>query len=175
MPRVAARTVSHQIAPIEWRPTRVMRGTSTRRTGCSSRPTLLWIDDYKLGLELYRAMFEGLGFKVLTATSGEEGVKLATMHVVDIVVTDYEMAGMNGEGVAAAIKSLHPEVPVVFFSGTTFVPARALRNADAFCDKAGSRNQLTSTIQRLLQKKRNHALQPPAASRASDEGRRTVA
>jgi CheY-like chemotaxis protein len=120
-------------------------------------------------------MFENLGFKVLTAASGEEGVKLATINPVDIVVTDYEMSGMNGEAVASAIKSLHPEVPVVFFSGTTFVSARSLRIADAFCDKAGSRHQLTSTIQRLLQKKRGHTLQPPAASRASDEGRRTVA
>src|SRR5579884_854328 len=60
----------------------------------SVRPSLLWIDDYKLGLELYCAAFKSIGFDVLTATSGEEGVKLAATHHVDVVVTDYEMPGM---------------------------------------------------------------------------------
>src|ERR1700726_2087879 len=88
-----------------------------KRPICSGSPTLLWVDDFQPGLELYRAMFEDLGFKVLTAASGREGVKLAAENLIDVVVTDYEMPGMNGEAVATAVKSIKHRVPVVMFSG----------------------------------------------------------
>ncbi|MBO0912484.1 MAG: response regulator, partial [Acidobacteria bacterium] len=131
-----------------------------KRPVCTNRPSLLWIDDYKPGLELYRAMFESMGYKVFTASSGEEGVRLAISQRVDVVVTDYEMPGMNGDLVTERIKAANPHIPVVLFSGSTLVPARVRRLADAVCDKAGSRNQLFSAIYRLLRRKRTSPLQP---------------
>ena len=149
--------------------------STAKRPMCAGRPTLLWVDDFEPGLELYRAMFEGMGFRVLTADCGADAVKLAAHHVIDIVVTDYEMPGMDGEAVATAIKAVKPDLPVVLFSGSTLVSPRARRVVDAFCDKAGSRNQLSATIHRALQKKRSRTLQPPPLSGASDVGHRTVA
>ena len=161
------------VKPAVWRSHSV--NAAKKRPVCSGRPTLLWIDDFQPGLALYRSMFEGLGFRVLTAQSGKQGLKIAAENLVDIVVTDYEMPGMNGEALAVAIKGLKPRIPVVLFSGSTLVPLSARRIIDAFCDKAGSRNQLCTTIHRVLLKKRPRSLQPPSATRASDEGRRTVA
>lgn len=146
-----------------------------KRPVCNRRPTLLWIDDYKVCLELYRAMFEGLGFRVFTATSGEEGLKIAALTSIDVVVTDYEMPGMNGEAVAAAIKAIDSTIPVVLFSGSTLVPTRVRRVVDVFCDKAGSRNQLSTTIHRMLRKKRTPVLQPRPVATASHHKHRTVA
>src|SRR5713101_4938849 len=99
------------------------------------RPTLLWIDDFEPGLALYQAMFENLGFSVLTASSGEAGIKMAALNRVDAVVTDYEMPEMNGEAVAASIKAHKPGIPIILFSGSTLVPLGARRVVDAFCDK----------------------------------------
>jgi CheY-like chemotaxis protein len=161
------------VKPAVWRSHSV--SVAKKRPVCSGRPTLLWVDDFQPGLALYRTMFEGLGFRVLTATSGKQGVKLAAENLVDVVVTDYEMPGMNGEALAAAIKALKPRVPVVLFSGSTLVPLSARRVIDAFCDKAGSRNQLSTAIHRVLLKKRIRTLQPPPIGPASDEGHRTVA
>ena len=172
-PSVRPRSVSKVVKPAVWRSHSV--SVAKKRPVCVGRPTLLWVDDFQPGLALYRAMFEGLGFKVLTATSGKQAVKLAAENLVDVVVTDYEMPGMNGEALAIAIKALKPRVPVVLFSGSTLIPLRARRVIDAFCDKAGSRNQLSNTIHRVLLKKRIRTLQPPSVNRASDEGRRTVA
>jgi CheY-like chemotaxis protein len=175
MPRSArANSVAATISnPIVWRSRSAT--VAKKRPVCSSRPTLLWVDDFQPGLALYRSMFEGLGFKVLTATSGKQGLKLAGENPVDVVVTDYEMPGMNGEALAMAVKAIKPRVPVVLFSGSTLVPLSARRIIDAFCDKAGSRNQLSDTIHRMLLKKRSRTLQPQPVSRASDEGHRTVA
>jgi DNA-binding NtrC family response regulator len=118
---------------------------------------------------------ELVGFKVLTASSGEAGVKIAAMRRIDLVITDYEMPGMNGETVAATIKSMDPKMPVIIFSGNTMVLQRCRRYADAFCDKAGNRDRLLGTIQRLLHSKRVSVLQPPPPVQASHHERRTVA
>lgn len=177
MPRAATSVKSRGCAsaPLPWRSNRTTSSAPKKRPSCSSHPVLLWIDDYKLGLELYSVMFERAGFKVLTACSGEQGVKLAAANHIDVVVTDYEMPGMNGEAVAAAVKEFDPELPVVLFSGSTVLSARARNLFDAFCDKAGSRIVLSSTIERMLHKRRNSFLQPHPPARASDEGHRTVA
>ena len=177
MPRAATST---KVSPyssqsVTWRSKREPKSTRTKRPACSSPPSLLWIDDYKLGLQLYRAMFENLGFRVFTASSGAEGIRLATNRAIDVVVTDYEMPGMNGEGVAAALKAIDPRVPIVLFSGSTLVSAKTRRMFDGCCDKAGSRDQLSATIFRVLRKKRSRSLQPPPMTGASDEARRTVA
>jgi CheY-like chemotaxis protein len=161
--------------PMLWRSNRTAKSASRKkRPACSSRPALLWIDDYKLGLELYRAMFERMGFTVLTASSGEQGVKLAAANHVDVVITDYEMPGMNGAAVATAVKQIDPNTPVVLFSGSTLLSPRARHLFDAFCDKAGSRNLLSATIHRMLQKKGISFLQPHPEERTS-EPHRTVA
>ena len=118
---------------------------------------------------------ETLGFRVLVASSGEAGLKLVALHAVDLVITDYEMPGMNGQAVAGMIKSMNPAIPVIIFSGSTLISHRPPRYADAFCDKAGSRDQLLNTIQRLLHRKHRATQQPPPPLRASDDERRTVA
>src|SRR5581483_6548543 len=54
--------------------------------GRSLRPTILWIDDFAGALTMYKFMFENLGFRVLTALCGEQGIRLAAVHRVDVVV-----------------------------------------------------------------------------------------
>jgi CheY-like chemotaxis protein len=143
--------------------------------GTPSSATLLWIDDYKPGLLVYRAMFESFGFRVLTASSGGDAIKILEYASVDLVVTDYEMPDMDGEAVALAMRALAPDIPVLLFSGSTTVPQRVRKIVDACCDKAESREKLLAVIHYLLQRKRPAALQPPPVTLASDHGRRSVA
>lgn len=150
-------------------------GKANREPAAADAPLLLWIDDFLPGLALYQAIFERHGFRVLTASSGAEGLRLAVSHCPDIVVTDYEMPGMDGEAVAIAMRHLSRGTPVVLFSGSTLVPPRVRRMVSAMCDKAGSRDQLLSTICSLLKKKPAPSLQPPPLPPASDERHRTVA
>ena len=175
MGRAAKNSLSSPVAKIWSRRSsrRTVRETSPSTT--DGAPTLLWIDDFAPALELYKATMETFGFKVLTASSGEAGVKLAAMKPIDLVITDYEMPGMSGEAVATTIKSMNPKMPVIVFSGNTMVSQRCRRLADAFCDKAGNRDQLLGTIQRLLHSKRISMLQPPPPIQASHLERRTVA
>src|SRR5215469_4215603 len=147
----------------------------TSRSGeCKSgRPTLLWVDDFAPALSLYKVMLETFGFRVLTASSGAAGVRIASTNRIDLVVTDYEMPEMDGEGVALAIKALNPRIPVLLFSGSALVPQRTKQLVDGCCDKAAPRSQLLGNIHRLLQRK--DGLQPAPVTQASDHGERTVA
>jgi CheY-like chemotaxis protein len=123
------------------------RGNQHRSKGpASSCKTLLWIDDYAPGLEVYKAVFKTFGYKVLTACDGELGLRLLQVHTPDAVIVDYEMPGMDGAMVAAHVRRKSPKLPVVMFSGCSSVPARVKNAVTAFCEKTGSLNHLRLAI-----------------------------
>ena len=124
----------------------------------SGKPLLLWIDDYKPGLTLYKSMFESQGFRVLTAASGAAGLQLASRNAVDVAITDYEMTGMDGGAVAEGLKRLIPPVPVVMFSGSLNIPEYVKNRVDGICDKAGSREHLLRAVHRAVALKRSCSL-----------------
>jgi CheY-like chemotaxis protein len=110
----------------------------------------VWIDDYEPGLAVYKAIFETFGFQVLTASRGQLGLDLVASQPVDAVVVDYDMPEMDGEAVAASLKSSSPDLPIVMFTGNAVVPGRVKGVVDAICDKAGSCDQLLATIRGLI-------------------------
>jgi len=138
---------------------KILRQRPCRTTACK---TLLWIDDYQPGLALYKAVFEGFGFQVITASRGREGLYLAASHHVDAVIVDYEMPEMDGEEVAASLKSSRPDLPVVLFTGSDMISHRARNLVDAVCDKADSRNRLLATIRGVMGDSAATSFFPPA-------------
>ncbi|PYX09142.1 MAG: hypothetical protein DMG88_07530 [Acidobacteria bacterium] len=122
----------------------------------SEPKTLVWIDDYQPGLTVYKAVFERLGFHVLTASCGRLGLNLIDSNPVDAVIVDYEMPEMDGEAVATSIRNSRPELPVILFSGSSLVPSRVKSVVDAVCDKAGSRDELLAAINRVLGNRNNY-------------------
>ena len=153
------------------RPTEVSRGRRRPLRGYqpdanARHPTVVWIDDYEPGLVLYKAVFEDLGFRVLTASRGSVGLDLVASHPADAVVVDYEMPGMNGEAVATSIRHSRPELPIIMFSGSSMLPNRVRNVVDAVCDKAGSRDELLATIHRVLGKQDRSRPAPSKAEHA---------
>lgn len=55
--------------------------------------TILVIDDIAEQLEIARGMLEKLGYRVLTASSGENGISLLREQTVDLVILDMIMPG----------------------------------------------------------------------------------
>ena len=145
-------------------PTRNVRGKRSDHKQLGDRATLVWIDDYQPFLEIYKSVFECVGFNVLTASRGSIGLELANSNPVDAVVVDYEMPELSGEEVARAVKSRYPKIPVVMCSGSLQVPDRVRVLVDAVCDKAGSRDHLLSAIQGVLQNRQNFRSATPVAA-----------
>ena len=124
------------------------------RNTTSPPPTLVWIDDYEPGLGVYKEMYEELGYRVFTASRGVEGLRILAARSADAVIVDFEMPEMDGGAVAISIKQRWPSMPVIMFSGAV-MPDSVANVVDAFCDKAGRREDLLVAIQTALQKKQS--------------------
>ena len=113
------------------------------------RAVLLCIDDDEDVLECEKSFLESFGYTVLTAASGGKGLELASMYPVDVVIVDYFMPEMNGQEVAAEIRRLMPQAPIIMLSATLDVPEKALKLVDAFIAKDRLASHLLPAIVRL--------------------------
>lgn len=120
----------------------------------SSRPgkgqKLLWVDDCRPMLELYKAVFESLGFEVQATCSPLEALDNLSSQAADVAILDYEMPEINGAVLAALIKTRRPELPVILYSGSPGIPQAVRRWVDAICSKAAPREELLATIEETL-------------------------
>jgi CheY-like chemotaxis protein len=105
------------------------------RVKTPAKGALLCIDDDQDVLECEKAFLETFGYTVMTASSGREGLQLASLHSFDVVIVDYCMPEMDGQELAIAMKRLRPRAPVILLSGTVDVPRQALKVFDAFVTK----------------------------------------
>ncbi|MFQ6003192.1 MAG: response regulator [Candidatus Zixiibacteriota bacterium] len=59
-------------------------------------PKILIVDDEENILNSLRRLFRREPYQILTATSGEEGLRILDDHQVDLIVSDLKMPRMNG-------------------------------------------------------------------------------
>jgi CheY-like chemotaxis protein len=110
---------------------------------------VLCIDDSQDVLDCERAFLESFGYTVLTAPSGSEGLELASIHSVDVVILDYFMPAMNGQEVAIEMRRLRPQAPIILLTEGLGVPEQALPLVDALVAKDRLASQLLPTIAHL--------------------------
>ncbi|HET9864577.1 MAG TPA: ATP-binding protein [Steroidobacteraceae bacterium] len=86
-----------------------------------SRGRALIVEDNAVNQEMARAMLDMLGFEVITAENGEEGVRAAAAHPeLVIILMDCQMPVMDGLAAARAIRAAEPpgrHVPIVALTG----------------------------------------------------------
>lgn len=118
--------------------------------------TILVIDDDEEILLVVRALLEGAGYEVVTATSGKEGLKLATSRHPGLILLDVMMPQLSGWEVCATLKNL-PEtssIPVVILTVKSEIKDLITGmqvGADDFVTKPFTRAHLLGTVSRLLQ------------------------
>ncbi len=110
---------------------------------------ILCVDDNPDVLECVKAFLETFGYKVLAASSGREGLMLASLQAIDVVIVDYCMPEMNGHEFAINMRRLMPDAPIIMLSGSLDIPAQALKQVDAFVAKDHLSSQLLSVIAQL--------------------------
>ncbi|MBI4805720.1 MAG: response regulator [Desulfovibrio sp.] len=79
--------------------------------------TVLVIDDEKPTLSMFCLLLEAMGYEVLTAESGAEGLELFESKRPKIVLTDIKMPDMDGLEVLSRIKALDAETQVIVVTG----------------------------------------------------------
>ncbi|MCX5723594.1 MAG: PAS domain S-box protein [Nitrospirae bacterium] len=118
---------------------------------------LLYLDDEAMLVELIRAQFEPLGYRITGCTRPAEALAAvrADPGGFDVVVTDYNMPEMSGLEVARAFSLLRADLPVVLVSGYLSPAAQAAIRAEGITEivyKPTLLQQLGAVIARLRTK-----------------------
>ena len=78
---------------------------------------ILIIDDDRISLKVIKEILERLGYKTLQADDGEAGLQLVRSERPDLVITDFQMPGINGLDVLGEIRKLNLGIPVILLTG----------------------------------------------------------
>ena len=112
--------------------------------------TLLCVDDNQSSLKICKIILENSGYRVLTASSGREGLEVFASNAIDAVILDYQMPEMNGELVAAEMKRTNPGIPILMLSGWVPLPESALLLVDEFVAKGEPVEFMLLAVQQVL-------------------------
>ncbi|SEG04206.1 Response regulator receiver domain-containing protein [Bryocella elongata] len=96
---------------------------------------ILCVDDEKVGLQVRRLLLERSGYRVLTAPDGPTGLKVFEDNPVEAVVLDYAMPGMHGGEVAAMMRQIKPEVPILLLSAYLGLPPEITQLVNVYMTK----------------------------------------
>jgi response regulator RpfG family c-di-GMP phosphodiesterase len=83
--------------------------------------TVLCVDDEKSIVNSIKRLVRREDYRLLTANSGREGLKLLAENDVQVVISDQRMPEMNGTEFLKQVKELYPDVLRIILSGYTEV------------------------------------------------------
>jgi PAS domain S-box-containing protein len=94
---------------------------SDKKSIIGGTETILVVEDDSAVLSYSRKMLESLGYRVLTASNGEEALRVAQEHAgeIQLLITDVIMPGMNGRQIAEKLTKKYPGLMSLYCSGYT--------------------------------------------------------
>lgn len=85
--------------------------------------TLLIVDDEPSNLSTLRRLLRREGYRVLTASGGQEGLNLLALNKVQVIISDQRMPNMSGTQFMRIVRELYPETIRIILSGFTDLTA----------------------------------------------------
>lgn len=81
--------------------------------------TILFVDDEKLLLEIGKELLESLGYRVETRASSIDALEAFRVQPAkyDLIVSDMTMPKMAGDHLAAEIRKIRPDLPIILCTG----------------------------------------------------------
>ena len=118
---------------------------------------ILIVDDEKYIRETLKIILIDAGYDVITSNGGHEALKVICDDIIDIVLTDYRMPGMNGVALMEEIYKIDPTIVTVIMSAYADIkPAiEAVRHgAFDYVEKVFSNEELLFVISRANEKRK---------------------
>jgi two-component system NtrC family response regulator len=117
-------------------------------------PKILVIDDDTSLRRVLEYNLQEAGYDVITAASGEAGLRSFAVEMPALVITDMKMPGMDGMQVLKTIKERSPETLVIVITafGTVDIAVEAMKaGAYDYITKPFNRDELRLTVAKALQ------------------------
>ena len=127
----------------------------------TSEYTLLIVDDEPLMTELFEKLMSKRGFRVLTAASGDEALRILEIpgNTIHLVLTDMTMPSMDGLKLASELGRRRPLLPVMLATGhdADMAIANGLPNVVEVVRKPYQNRVLADHIRRVLKEREDNA------------------
>jgi CheY-like chemotaxis protein len=123
-----------------------------RKMTSQQKKTILVIEDDRDVLSMLIKHLEHIGYSVISARDGLEGMKMLERGGYDLVITDIVMPYVSGVGVVTALKEKTPHIPVIAITGYGKEPEAAAleKKADLVLGKPVKMSLLKEHIAKLL-------------------------
>jgi CheY-like chemotaxis protein len=131
---------------------RTMQGESPR----TMRPKkiILCVDDNEQELSVLKFMLATNGYKVVSASTGQEAIGVFGAMQVDLVLADFNMPQMNGDQLVHRLKRIAAHVPMILL-GDSQAAGGEIHVADAMLAKKNcSAHELLERIKVMSARKR---------------------
>lgn len=116
----------------------------------SGQQLVLCIDDERVGLQVRKLLLERSGYAVLTAPDGPTGIQVFADNPIDAVVLDFAMPGMDGGQVAAALREIKPDVPILLLSAYLGLAPDITRLVNVYMTKGEGAPALLDKLRGML-------------------------
>jgi two-component system KDP operon response regulator KdpE len=119
-----------------------------------SKETILVVDDEPRILRLVRSNLDPLGYKVITATDGENALSQAEMNELNLVILDIGLPRMDGWEVCRRLREFS-NVPIIMLTakGEEYEKIKGLElGADDYITKPFSVQELLARIKAVLRR-----------------------
>jgi len=131
------------------------RPESRKPEETTGKETILIVEDDPVLLEMGTIMLQRLGYPVLSAATPQEALEMVNTHgtAIDLMITDVVMPEMNGKDLAARIRSIRPDIRLLFMSGYTanvIVHQGVLEDGIDFIQKPFSLQNLAAKVREVL-------------------------
>jgi DNA-binding response OmpR family regulator len=122
---------------------------------------VLVVDDEPNLCNVLRRILEKEGYQVLTAPDGEAALQIIKEKVPDVVLLDLMMPGIDGREVCWRVREFSPKTRIIYFTAKTELTSPSevkelYSGADAFISKPASSKRILSTVDSILNSRRNN-------------------
>ncbi len=120
-------------------------------------PTLLLVDDEENILSSLRRLFRPLGYRILTAQSGVQGMEVMGQENIDLIISDMRMPEMDGAKFLSEVAKRWPDTVRILLTGYSDLTSTitAVNQGRIYCylSKPWEDNDIKMTVQNALEKK----------------------
>jgi two-component system cell cycle response regulator DivK len=114
---------------------------------------ILVVEDQEDNRRIVRDLLNSVGFELIEAVTGEEGVRMAEIGKPDLILMDIQMPVLDGYEATRLIKAKMAHVPIIVITSYALsgdADKAMAAGADAYVSKPFSPRDLLATIRKFL-------------------------